>query len=174
MDAIKFGVHRLIDSEDEEHGNAILRAIRINSDAKQQLQLSSQVDMRPINHHNNIHRAGAPYLCPPSPVLRISRSRSRSPQEDLHSRSRSSSSELEVDSPPHSPHRIAHPPSAISPVLEHLPRLQNNTTTHLELGQMGKRSELFSVTNLLREDLPKVQKSPFAVNMFRPHMDVLR
>lgn len=165
MDAIKFGVHRLIDSEDEEHGNAILRAIRINSEAKQ-LQLSPA----------NIHRTGgvAPYLCHPSPVLRISRSRSRSPHDDLRSRSRSSSSELEVDSPPHSP-RIVHPPSAISPAISttlELPRMQGSTT--LEMSQMGKRSELFSVSNLLREDLPKVQKTPLSVNMFRPHMDVLR
>ena len=39
---------------------------------------------------------------------------------------------------------------------------------------MGRRSELFSVTNLLRDDLPKVQKNPFGVTMFRPQVDVLR
>lgn len=160
-------MHRLIDSEDEEHGNAILRAIRINSDAHK-LQLS------PANNHTQ--RTGAPYLSPPSPVLRISRSKSRSPHDDLRSRSRSSSSELEVDSPPHSPVRIVHhPPPAISPAspLDTMPRIHSSNTS-LEISQMGKRSELFSVSNLLREDLPKVQKSPFAVNMFRPQVDVLR
>lgn len=168
MDAIKFGVHRLIDSEDEEHGNAILRAIRIKSEA-QKLQLSN--DLRPAITHL---RTGPPYLTPPSPVLRMSRSKSRSPHDDLRSRSRSSSSELEVDSPPQSPRIVHRPPPAISPATSlELPRM-HSTSTSLEMAQMGKRSELFSVSNLLREDLPKVQKSPFGVNLFRPQMDVLR
>ena len=169
VDAIKFGVHRLIDSEDEEHGNAILRAIRINSEPK---QIPLPTEMRPQNQLNRT--TAAPYLSPPSPGIRISRSKSRSPHDDLRSRSRSSSSELEVDSPPHSPSRPVHPPSVSSPSSGvDLGRLHGSTTLG-EMGQMGRRSELFSVTNLLRDDLPKVQKNPFGVTMFRPQVDVLR
>lgn len=180
MDAIKFGVHRLIDSEDEEHGNAVLRAIRISS--SNEAAAAARADLRHLNGHSVVSGAGAgSYLCAAgSPVLngRVSRSKSRSPHEEVRSRSRSSSSELEVDSPPHSPrsHSLMIPPVVASPAPPpvHHPHHNGNHTTSLELGQMGKRSELFSVTNLLRDDLPKVHKSPFGVNIFRPHLDVLR
>lgn len=172
----------MLDSEeDEDHGNAVLRAIRINSSSDVKYGQQAQ-DLRPSHA----------YLLAQSSVLsdRLSRSKSRSPHDDLRSRSRSSSSELEVDSPPHSPrsHSLVIPPAppsiASSPISLDLPRTHLHNVvvgggggnTSLEMAAMGKRSELFSVTNLLREDLPKVvhKSNPFSVNIFRPHLDVLR
>ncbi|KAL7049229.1 hypothetical protein ACKWTF_003634 [Chironomus riparius] len=70
-----------------------------------------------------------------------SRSRSRS-QSHSRSRSNSSSSELEVDSPP--PPRITHSP------LTDIPHT--------------KKSESFSMSALLRDDQPKISKSPASSN----------
>lgn len=121
---------------------------------------------------------------------RRSRSRSRS-LEGTRSRSRSSSSELEVDSPVPSPmaghpnHNLHHHLHQQQHVVRELsPPIRRPTSTpspkHLtpQQSQIGKRSELFSVTNLLRDDgqhKTMAHKGPsITANLFHPHIDMLR
>ncbi|XP_055859002.1 zinc finger protein Gfi-1b [Episyrphus balteatus] len=96
--------------------------------------------------------------------LSRSRSQSRSSQVDgFRTRSRSSSLELEVDSPPPLSHHRSTPP-VCSPAVSGETILSTASP---------KKSEMFSVSALLRRDEPRLSKSPSSVQtnpfeVFRP------
>lgn len=94
---------------------------------------------------NNIHHASRHHFL--REFRSRSRSQSRSPRDDMRSRSRSSSLELEVDSPPPLPAKSIS--VSESPVTE--------------LSTSSKKSEIFSVSALLRQDEPRTSKSPVPV-----------
>lgn len=145
-------------------------------------------------HHHRSHILGdannnhtctkSPSQCS-SPLMIKSRSRSRSMEHDRsRSRSLSSCSEVEVDSPPPSPRthiRSIHYEHSASRILieasssqRHIVSSPPSSTTALELSQIGKKSEQFSVSNLLRDDLPKSQKSPLNISFPSSPIEMLR
>jgi growth factor independent 1 len=99
------------------------------------------------DNNNTTYPAKPISVCDSLSNLSVTRtkSRSRSRSRD-HSRSRSSSPELEVDSPPP-------------------PRILSTTTADFE--HSPKKSEAFSVSALLRDDQPKLPKSPLNLYPFQ-------
>lgn len=108
-----------------------------------------------------VYQAKSLITCDSPSNLSVTRTKSRS-RSRSHSRSRSnsSSSELEVDSPP--PPRITMSPMIDIQHVRHTSSLQNvKFQAHIF---QTKKSEAFSVSALLRDDLPKTSKSPASSN----------
>ncbi len=115
-----------------------------------------------------IYRTKSIISCDSPSNLSITRTKSRSrSRSHSHSRSRSNSestlsSELEVDSPPPPPRNTQSPLIDIQHVSIRAGVKCLNILN--QFSSQSKKSEAFSVSALLRDDQPKVSKSPASNN----------